>query len=307
MESPNTAAARQDLYPSRTGAEARLLERQDPIVRGTVSDGPLEQAALDHFEQHGYLLFQGLFNAEEVASLQAEMKRIWAARQEDSGDEVIREPESAELRSVFRIHETSEVFARVCRDPRLLGAAMQILGSPVYVHHSRINYKPGYAGREFYWHSDFETWHVEDGIPRPRALSISVALTENTEHNGPLMVIPGSHRHYVSCPGETPADNFKSSLRKQEYGVPDPASLDALMKRSTAPLTSAKGPPGTVLMFDANIMHGSNGNITPDPRTVLYFVYNSVHNTPEAPFGNRPPRPTFLRNLDFTPLRSVQG
>ncbi len=61
-----------------------------------------------------------------------------------------------------------------------------------------------------------------------------------------------------------------------------------------------------MLIFDANAMHGSNSNITPDPRSVLYFVYNSVHNTPCAPFNGKEPRPPFLRNLDFTPLRPVQ-
>src|SRR3546814_10756649 len=44
---------------------------------------------------------------------------------------------------------------------------------------SRLNYKPGFKGKEFYWHSDFETWHVEDGMPQMRALSMSILLAEN--------------------------------------------------------------------------------------------------------------------------------
>lgn len=56
-------------------------------------------------------------------------------------------------------------------------AGRQILGSEVYIHQSRVNYKPGYGGTGFYWHSDFETWHSEDGMPRMRALSVSIALT----------------------------------------------------------------------------------------------------------------------------------
>ncbi len=91
----------------------------------------------------------------------------------------------------------------------------------MYIHQSRINYKSGFRGREFYWHSDFETWHVEDGLPAMRTLSCSVSLTPNTEHNGPLMVIPGSHRKYVACIGETPENHNLKSLRMQEYGVPD--------------------------------------------------------------------------------------
>ena len=87
--------------------------------------------------------------------------------------------------------------------------AEQLLGSRVYVHQSRINYKSGFDGKEFYWHSDFETWHAEDGLPRMRAVSASIALSDNTPLNGPLMLIPGSHRHFVACIGETPDDHYK--------------------------------------------------------------------------------------------------
>src|SRR3546814_18361378 len=85
----------------------------------------------------------------------------------------------------------------------------------VYIHQSRLNYKPGFKGKEFYWHSDFETWHVEDGMPRMRALSMSVLLAENTTHNGPLMLIPGSHQTYLTCVGETPDAHYLSSLKRR--------------------------------------------------------------------------------------------
>ncbi len=43
---------------------------------------------------------------------------------------------------------------------------------------------PGFTGSGFYWHSDFETWHAEDGMPSMRAVSCSIALTENFAYNG---------------------------------------------------------------------------------------------------------------------------
>jgi ectoine hydroxylase len=49
-------------------------------------------------------------------------------------------------------------------------------------------------------------------------------------------------------------------------------------------------------------MHGSNGNITPDPRTNVFLVYNSVENAVEAPFGGMPPRPEFLAARRVEPL-----
>src|SRR5690606_14457259 len=117
---------------------------------------------------------------------------------------------------IFAIHEQSALMHRLASDRRLAGVASFLLDDQVYVHQSRLNYKPGFKGKEFYWHSDFETWHVEDGMPRMRALSISVLLSENTVNNGPLMLIPGSHRTFLSCVGETPENHYKQSLRRQD-------------------------------------------------------------------------------------------
>src|SRR5699024_12245631 len=77
------------------------------------------------------------------------------------------EAKSDEVRSIFNIHRTNEIFKKIANDPRLVDRARQILGSDVYIHQSRINYKPGFVGKEFSWHSDFETWHAEDGMPAP--------------------------------------------------------------------------------------------------------------------------------------------
>ncbi len=80
-----------------------------------------------------------------------------------------------------------------------MGRARQILGSDVYVHQSRINVKPGFGATGFYWHSDFETWHAEDGLPNMRTVSVSIALTENFDTNGGLMIMPGSHKSFSAA------------------------------------------------------------------------------------------------------------
>ncbi len=139
---------------------------------------------------------------------------------------IITEPGSQEIRSIFEIHAQSAVISRLAADERLADVARFLLDDEVYIHQSRLNYKPGFQGKEFYWHSDFETWHVEDGMPRMRALSMSVLLAENTPDNGPLMLMPGSHRVFLTCVGETPEDHYRMSLKKQEYGVPDAAKPD---------------------------------------------------------------------------------
>jgi ectoine hydroxylase len=232
-----------------------------------------------------------------VRTFVAEAERM-AATADRRRDDVIVEPDSNEVRSVFRTHRSAGALGALAHDPRLHGIARQLLGSDVYIHQSRLNFKPAFEGKAFPWHSDFETWHAEDGMPAMRAVSCSLLLTLNTEHNGPLLVIPGSHRVYVRCPGETPADHFKESLRNQQYGVPDRASLSVLVERGG--IESITGPAGTLVFFDCNLMHGSAGNITPLPRSNLFMVYNSTANALVAPFCGRPARPEFLAERDFT-------
>jgi ectoine hydroxylase len=269
-----------------------------------IAGQPLSLEDLQFYEANGYLDFAGFFSEAELRPHQHELTRLLEQDSVSAQPEVITEPGSGEVRSIFYIHQTNDILRRLLCDRRLLEIVTQLLGSEVYMHQSRINYKRGFDGKEFYWHSDFETWHIEDGMPCMRAISCSISLTENNEYNGPLMVIPGSHKAYVSCVGQTPEDHYKASLKKQEYGVPDHDSMGRLVAEggSVAP----KGPAGSVTLFECNIMHGSNSNITPWARSNIFCFYNSVDNVLVEPFGGQQPRPEFIATRqDFTPLQPV--
>jgi ectoine hydroxylase len=290
-----------DLYPSRVESEPRFLERHDPVVYGQANDGPLEASDLQHYEKNGFLAFESLFSESEIAPYIQELKRLQNDEATRAAEHTITELNSGEVRSVFDVERHNEVLREVCHHPRLVGIARQLLGSEVYIHQSRINFKPGFKGKEFYWHSDFETWHVEDGMPRMRAVSCSLSLTPNTPNNGPLMVIPGSHREFLSCVGETPEDHYKASLKKQEYGVPDEASLTKMARQGG--IQAPTGPAGSVTFFECNLMHGSNSNITPLPRSNIFMVFNSVENTLVEPFCGLAPRPDFIaRRGEVAPI-----
>lgn len=294
-----------DPYGSRFDRDAAIIARQDPIVHGGGAyASALDAADLASYESNGFLVLHDVFGPEEVASLLQEVQRLGQDDRIRAMEEAIVEPGSDAIRSIFRVHELSEKVADLARHPRLLDVARQILGSEVYVHQSRANMKPGFKGKEFYWHSDFETWHVEDGMPRMRALSCSVLLTDNDACNGPLMLIPGSHRHFISCTGKTPDQHYKQSLRKQEYGVPDPLSLQWLADRGGIKAVVAKA--GSVVFFDCNTMHGSNGNISPWPRANIFTVYNSVENRLGPPKYGLTPRPEHIATRkSVTPLESA--
>ena len=296
-----------DNYRSRTNKDSAIISRREPVVYSNVEAIANEstKSIVRGFERDGYALIEDLFSEEEVSSWDAEIQSLAATEEIKKRDESFLEPGSTNVRSIFRVHMLSDLVDRLVRDPRLLDLARTILGSDVYVHQSRANLKPGFRGKEFYWHSDFETWHVEDGMPAMRAISCSVLLTDNDDTNGPLMLMPGSQKYFISCVGETPDNHYKESLKKQEYGVPDDDSLRFLAKQCGIKTIKAKA--GSVVFFDCNTMHGSNSNISPFDRRNLFFVYNSVENSLEEPKYGLSPRPEYVATREsFEALRALK-
>jgi ectoine hydroxylase len=298
-----------DFYPTRLERPAESFERKDPVIHSQGTDrhnGPLSETELARYERDGFLVFNNFLDQETVKRFRDDLR---AYENDDSilrSEGTITEPGKQEIRSIFGIHELSDRFDRLTRESRLLDMVHQLLGSDAYIHQSRINFKPGFHGKGFDWHSDFETWHAEDGMPRMRAVSFSIALTDNTPFNGPLMLIPGSHKTFVPCVGRTPEDNYQSSLKKQELGVPNEQDLQKMADEYG--IQAPTGPAGSLIIFECNTLHASNANMSPWPRSNLFFVYNSVENRLEQPFCGNKPRPDFLGNRSHTEaLRPVRS
>lgn len=298
-----------DFYPTRLERPAESFERKDPVIHSQGTDrhnGPLSETELARYERDGFLVFNNFLDQETIKRFRDDLR---AYENDDSilrSEGTITEPGKQEIRSIFGIHELSDRFDRLTRESRLLDMVHQLLGSDAYIHQSRINFKPGFHGKGFDWHSDFETWHAEDGMPRMRAVSFSIALTDNTPFNGPLMLIPGSHKTFVPCVGRTPEDNYQSSLKKQELGVPNEQDLQKMADQYG--IQAPTGPAGSLIIFECNTLHASNANMSPWPRSNLFFVYNSVENRLEQPFCGNKPRPDFLGNRSHTEaLRPVRS
>ncbi|MDH6195130.1 ectoine hydroxylase [Mycobacterium frederiksbergense] len=282
--------SRPDPYPTRLDHAIEPIPRHEPTVWGGETDGPLTQNHLDGFSEYGYLVAPGTVVGDWLPLLRHEIDRL-AADLDADDPRLIREP-GGTIRSIFEPHLLSDLVAQVVRLDSVLPVARQLLGGDVYIHQARINLMPGFTGTGFYWHSDFETWHAEDGMPAIRAVSCSIALTHNYPYNGSLMVIPGSHQTFYPCVGATPTDNHDTSLVAQNIGVPDQTTLTKAVDQYG--IHQFTGAPGGALWFDANLLHGSGSNITPLPRSNVFLVFNSVDNSLVEPFAAPRPRPEYL-------------
>ena len=293
----------EDIYPSRVGLDEKIIPRVDPIVYGDVQpkiENSLSASQLDYYNENGFIVLPN-YMPDLVEPLLGEIKNLRTLM--TGREELITEPDSDEIRTIFKPYAFSKPVDQFSRHPKILNIAKQLLGSDVYITQSRINIKPAFHGQSFPWHSDFETWHVEDGMPRMRAVTAWIMLNENNEYNGPLYVVPGSHKELVSCAGITESKNYDKSLKKQAAGVPQPETMQRLLKNRG--IKGVYGNPGTVVFHECNIMHGSPDNISGMPRTLLMLVYNSCENKLIAPFCDHPPRPDYLRNTNSTAIETV--
>jgi ectoine hydroxylase len=279
-----------DVYPSRLFPAPSVQQRLDPVVYGR-GEPPIDPQRLADYAYNGFAVLDSPFSDGEIRSFIDELARIRRDKRIVERREAVTGRHSRSLCSLYGIHRINALFSKLAADERIVRIAQYILGSDVYVYQSRLNLEPGLRGESDYWHSDFETWHTEDGMPRMRALSVAILLREPDASNGPLMFIPGSHHSFVACTNGKSGRQHNPAAPGPEMGTPDDTSIRDLVNHGG--IEMPKGPPGTVIVFDCNTMYGANSNITPYPRETLYLVYNSVDNQVSEPYCGDARRPEF--------------
>ncbi len=227
----------------------------------------LTEAQVEEFRADGLLALPSLFSADEVAAITARLPRLFAERCPEN----FREKSSDVVRTAMGLHLRDELFARLVRDPRLVGPAQQLLGDDrLYVQQVKVNAKQAFTGEQWQWHYDFATHHHEDGVPEPLALNLHIFLDDVTEFNGPLVFIPGSH---LDGPAPTALDLETTSYPLWTLA---PDVVAPLAERGG--LVSPKGPAGTVLIFGDTMVHGSPSNMSPWDRRIFSLILNPVSN-----------------------------
>src|SRR5271166_4683621 len=200
------------------------------------------------FDEQGFVFFPDCFSQEEAELLRGEADEILQSDRR----EVWREKTGAP-RTAFAAHTYNEAFRLMAHHPRLVEPLQQLFGEGVYVHQFKINAKAAFEGDVWQWHQDYGTWARDDGMPQPRAMNISVFLDEVLPINGPLMLIPKSHKHGVLAAGH---DTLTTSY---PLWTLDHDTVGRIV--ADGGIVAPTGKPGAVLMFHGNLVHGSAPNI----------------------------------------------
>ncbi|HYM04284.1 MAG TPA: phytanoyl-CoA dioxygenase family protein, partial [Stellaceae bacterium] len=157
----------------------------------------LSRQQIEQYRETGWLVVEGLLDPalldqarQVIAQFVAGSARISA--HDDVYDlEPGHRPDAPRVRRIKTPHKHHPLFRKIARDPVLVGILEQLLGpSGVRLHGSKINLKEPHYGAPVEWHQDWAFYpDTNDDV-----LAVGVMLDDMLPENGPLLVLPNSHR-----------------------------------------------------------------------------------------------------------------
>lgn len=211
------------------------------------------------YQENGYLKIEQVVTPEELAELQSVTDGlIEASRQISESDEVYdldrgHTAESPRLTRIKLPHKRHPVYDRILKHSGVTEVLTDLLGPDTHLITSKLNTKAPGGGAAVEWHQDWAFYPATNDS----LLAFGLMLRDVTEDNGPLMVVPGTHKGPV--------------LSHQTNGVfcgaidPD----DPLFERDKA--VTLTGRAGDMTVHHVRLLHGSAPNVSDRARQILFY------------------------------------
>ena len=160
-------------------------------------------------------------------------------------------------------HKVDKLFNDLSKNNKIITILSELLGGSVRFHHSKLNFKPPSSKAGLVdWHQDWAFYpHTNDDL-----IAIGVYLEDCFEINGPLKVIPGSHKLKIFNHHEKNYFVGKINTKKEKINT----------KKSVSLLGTA----GSVTFHHVRTLHSSALNLTNNFRPLLLFGYSAVDSWP---------------------------
>ncbi|SME98148.1 Ectoine hydroxylase-related dioxygenase, phytanoyl-CoA dioxygenase (PhyH) family [Tistlia consotensis] len=219
----------------------------------------LSAQQIEFYREQGYLVLERVLSPAEVEAARTALAELTdrARGLSESNDDLDLEdshrPDRPRVRRVKQPHRQSAVFDRLVRHEAILGPVRDLLGPSLRLQGSKLNLKAAGFGAAVEWHQDWAFYpHTNDDV-----LAIGVMLDDVDLENGPLLVVPGSHRGPVF-------DHHSDGVFCGAI-APDAPGLGL---SQAVPLTA---PAGSISLHHARTVHGSDLNRSGRDRRLLLF------------------------------------
>jgi hypothetical protein len=251
----------------------------------------LNRAERESWERDGFVILPGFAKPDVLEAMGTRIVEM--TRAADGGGHIgdayvvpelsLADRERPEDRTskVFRVHRCEPLFHQFASDARLLDCVESLIGPELDCFLSQFIFKlPGALGQP--WHQDAFYFPFDRG---PQ-VGVWLAVTDSTPDNGPLWVLPGSHREDVH---DVVAD------RREHANFAYVEIIDHDTSEAAPVLMQA----GDLLLFHSHLMHRSTDNDSDGKRAAMVYHYGeagTVDHSKEK-FGIVPP------NIDWMPVR----
>jgi ectoine hydroxylase-related dioxygenase (phytanoyl-CoA dioxygenase family) len=224
----------------------------------------ISERDVEFYRENGYVVVPDLLDAPMLsAARQVIVEFVEGARGVTGHTEIYdlepsHRPEAPRVRRIKTPHLHHEIFRRLMRTPAMIEVLTQLLGPDVRLHGSKLNMKAPHYGSPVEWHQDWAFYpHTNDDV-----LAVGVMLDDCALENGPLMVMPGTHKGPV---WDHHADGYFC-------GAIDPTQCDLDFSKAV-PLT---GKAGTMSFHHVRLVHGSAQNVSVLSRQLLLYEFSAA-------------------------------
>ena len=213
------------------------------------------------YRAEGYLVVPNVIAPRQIARARTRLAELIEASRQVSVSDAIYDledahtPENPRVRRIKDPHNVDPIYASLLRAPVILDKVAQLIGKDLRMEHAKLNIKPARGGEPVEWHQDWAFYpHTNDDI-----LEVGVMIEDCTTTNGPLLIIPGSHRGPI----------FDHHHQGYFVGAIDPVA-SGLNIDDAAAIT---GEAGSISLHHVRAVHGSKDNHSENDRPLLLFGY----------------------------------
>jgi phytanoyl-CoA hydroxylase len=221
----------------------------------------LTATQIDSYRDNGYLVVPDVIALHWVAKARAKLAELLEASRRVSASDAIYDledahtPKNPRVRRIKDPHNVDKVYATLLKAPEITDIVAQLIGQDLRMEHTKLNIKPARGGEPVEWHQDWAFYpHTNDDI-----LEVGVMIEDCTMENGPLLVIPGSHRGPV----------FDHHHQGYFAGAIDPAAPGLDIHKAVA----ITGKAGSISLHHVRTVHGSKDNLSERDRPLLLYGY----------------------------------
>lgn len=219
----------------------------------------LSQKQREFYETNGYLKVEQVVTPSELDELQAVTDQlIDESRQVAQSNEVYdldrgHGPQDPRLTRIKLPHKRHAIYDRILKQSKVTEVLTDLLGPNTFLNTSKLNTKAPGGGAAVEWHQDWAFYPATNDS----LLAFGLMLRDVTPDNGPLLVIPGSHKGPV-------LSHHASGVFCGAVNPEDPQ-----FERDKA--VTLTGRAGDMTVHHVRTLHGSAPNVSDRARQILFY------------------------------------